>query len=236
MMSNEHLLTNPTMNCQDLIPPLRVKDPISALTHFMGFIAAFTSGFFLIDHFRERGADGLSIFSAIVFILGMMLLYAASTTYHTLVLPRKKELIFKKFDHLMIFVLIASSYTPICLTILRDHGGILLLSLVWGFALLGMVFKLFWVTCPKWVSSVIYVAMGWLCIFALPEILTHMEFAGFMFLLAGGIVYTVGSVIYAMKLKAFNSLSRYFGSHELFHIFVLVGNALQFVTIYKYLI
>lgn len=228
--------TNMSMHYAPQRPMVNVKDPISALTHFMGFVAAFTSGFFLIDHFKDKGADTLSIFSAIIFVAGMMLLYAASTTYHTLILPRNKELIFKKIDHLMIFVLIAGTYTPICLTILRNHGGILLLSCVWGIALVGMLFKLFWVTCPRWVSSIIYVSMGWVCIFALPEILANMEFDGFLFLLTGGIIYTIGSVIYALKLKKLNSLSLYFGSHELFHIFVLVGNALQFVTIYKYLI
>ncbi len=219
-----------------IAPAIRIKDPISALTHFMGFVAAFTSGFFMVDHYIDHGADGVSITSAIIFIISMLLLYAASTTYHTAVLPFKMELILKKIDHLMIFVLIAGSYTPICLTILRDSGGKILLAAVWGVALLGMVFKLFWVTCPKWLSSVIYVCMGWLCVFAFPQILTRMDFHGFLFLLSGGIVYTVGSVIYAMKFKRLNEISPYFGSHEIFHIFVLLGNALQFVTIYKYLV
>ncbi len=219
-----------------IAPTIRIKDPISALTHFMGFIAAFTSGFFMIDHYIDRGADAISIASVVIFILSMMLLYAASTTYHTVVLSPKMDLLFKKIDHLMIFVLIAGSYTPICLTVLRDHGGILLLALVWGVAILGMVFKLFWVTCPKWLSSVIYVCMGWLCVFAFPQILEHMEFPGFLFLLSGGIVYTIGGVIYAMKFKKLNEISPYFGSHEIFHIFVLIGNALHMVTIYKYLV
>ncbi len=218
------------------VPTIRIKDPISALTHFIGFVAAFTSGFFVVDHYIARKADGISIASAIVFVISMMLLYAASTTYHAAVLPKKWDLVLKKLDHLMIFVLIAGSYTPICLTILRDSGGILLLALVWGVAILGMLFKLFWVTCPKWLSSIIYVCMGWLCVLAFPQILARMHFHGFLFLLSGGIVYTVGSVIYAMKFKKLNEISPYFGSHEIFHIFVLIGNALQFITIYKYLV
>ncbi len=217
-------------------PVIRIKDPISALTHFMGFVAAFTSGFFIVDHFSESGADSISIFSAIVFVISMMLLYAASTTYHSVILPKEKDIVFKKLDHLMIFVLIAGTYTPICLTVLRGNGGEWLLALVWGFAIVGMIFKLFWVTCPKWVSTVIYVGMGWLCVLAFPQILATMEFSGFMFLLLGGVVYTIGGIIYAMKFKKLNEISPYFGSHEIFHIFVLVGNALQFVTIYKYLV
>ncbi len=217
-----------------MAPAIRIKEPISALTHFMGLVAAFTSGFFIVDHYIDKGADGLSIISGIVFVLSMVLLYLASTTYHTFVLPKEKDLILKKFDHLMIFILIAGSYTPICLTVLRGIGGEYLLALVWGVAILGMVFKIFWVTCPKWVSSVIYVAMGWLCALAFPQILANMDIHGFLFLLSGGIVYTIGGIIYAMKFKKLNEISPYFGSHEIFHIFVLVGNALQFVTIYKY--
>ncbi len=219
-----------------ITPTIRIKNPISALTHFIGLVAALTSGFFIVDHYLDRCADTISIFSVIVFVLSMALLYLASTTYHTFVLPEKKDIILKKFDHLMIFILIAGSYTPVCLTVLRDNGGIFLLSLVWIVAILGMIFKLFWVTCPKWVSSVIYVCMGWLCVLAFPQILSSMDRNGFLFLLSGGIAYTIGGIIYAMKFKKLNTISPYFGSHEIFHIFVLIGNALQFITIYKYCI
>ncbi len=236
MMNNQRATIGYETVISSMTPGIRIKDPVSALTHFMGFVAAFTSGFFIVDHFKERGADDISIISAIIFVMSMMLLYLASTTYHTVILPRDKELIFKKLDHLMIFVLIAGTYTPICLTVLRDNIGIWLLSLVWGVAAVGMIFKLFWVTCPKWVSSVIYVTMGWLCVLAFPQILASMDFAGFVFLLLGGVVYTIGGIIYAMKFKKLNEISPYFGNHEIFHIFVLVGNALQFVTIYKYLV
>ncbi|MCR4923689.1 MAG: hemolysin III family protein [Lachnospiraceae bacterium] len=213
-----------------------IKDPGSAITHFIGFIAALISLPFLIIHYIRRGADMISLLSVIIFAFSMMLLYAASTLYHTLVLPRDKELIFKKVDHLMIFILICGSYTPVCLTILRDKGGIPLLILVWSIAILGMIFKLFWVTCPKWLSSIIYVSMGWLCLLAFPQILSEMDFRGFLFLLIGGIAYTVGGIIYAMKFKKLNEISPYFGSHEIFHVFVLVGNALHFVSIFEYLL
>ena len=214
-------------------PSLRVKDPGSALTHFIGIVAALSSAPFLLMHFRACGADALAMTGAIVFLLSMVLLYTASTVYHTIITDR---LIFKKIDHMMVCVLIAGTYTPICLTVLRDGCGYYLLAGVWGFALAGALFKLFWVTCPKWVSSVLYIGMGWLCVFALPQIITGLSPAGFGFLLAGGILYTVGGIIYALKLPIFNSLHPCFGSHEIFHVFVLAGNLLQFITVYQYLL
>ncbi|MCR5108834.1 MAG: hemolysin III family protein [Lachnospiraceae bacterium] len=215
---------------------MKIKDPGSAITHFIGFAAAFISGPFLIRHYLERGAESLEVFSAVVFMVSMMLLYAASTLYHTVKTCGNHGLVLKKLDHLMIFVLIAGTYTPICLTVLKDKGGIYLLLLVWGFAIAGMIFKLFWVTCPKWLSSVIYVSMGWLCVLRFPTLLECLDIRGFLFLLLGGIVYTAGGIIYALKFKRLNDISPYFGSHEIFHLFVLLGNALQFVTVYNYLI
>ena len=215
---------------------LKVRDPGSALTHFIGAIAAIVAAPFLICHMAAKGADALGILGACIFVLSMILLYSASTTYHTVVVSKETEKIFKRIDHMMIFVLIAGTYTPICLTVLRDSCGYLLLVGVWGIAVIGMIFKFFWVTCPKWLSSVIYISMGWLCIFALPEILQSMGTEGFLFLLAGGIVYTVGGVLYALKLEPFNGRHPYFGSHEIFHVCVMAGNLLQFITIYNYLV
>jgi len=220
----------------DIRSTITVKDPGSALTHFIGFVAALTSGPFLVNHYIERGASGLAIFGAIVFVLGMCLLYGASTTYHTVMLDEVQTKKFKKLDHMMIFILIAGSYTPICLTILKDSCGYLLLGIIWGLAVVGMIFKFLWVTCPKWVSSVIYVVMGWMCVIAFPYILKYMDRTGFYELLMGGIIYTVGGIIYAMKFEKLNHIHPNFGSHEIFHLFVLAGNALQFLTIYNHLV
>ena len=175
-----------------------------------------------------------SIIGCIIFVLSMILLYTASGVYHTMMLPEKDRMLYKKIDHLMIFVLIAGSYTPICLTILYGHGGLILLTCVWILAIAGMIFKLFWVTCPKWVSSVIYIAMRWLVAFAFRPLLRYTPTAGFILLLAGGIVYTVGGVIYALKLMPFNGRHPYFGSHEIFHVLIMVGSILHFIMIYRY--
>lgn len=217
--------------------PVRIKDPASALTHFIGFVAAAASAPFILSKFIRSGAGAGPVVSCAVFVLGMLLLYGASTTYHSVCTDDpeiQKNL--KKFDHMMIFMLIAGTYTPICTTILWDSCGKWMLALIWGLAATGILFKFFWVTCPKWVSTVIYVTMGWVCIFALPSILKTMAPAGFGFLLAGGISYTIGGVIYALKFKKLNTISKYFGSHEIFHVFVLAGTILQFITVYDFLV
>ncbi len=133
---------------------------------------------------------------------------------------------------MMISVLIAGSYTPICLLVLGGRTGIILLAIVWSFAIAGILIKAFWVYCPKWVSSVLYIGMGWTCVLAFTQLLNSLSPAAFGWLLAGGIIYTVGGVIYALKLPIFNSKHKYFGSHEIFHLFVMAGSACHFVVMY----
>ena len=127
-----------------------------------------------------------------VFALSMVLLYAASTTYHTVDSTDKVNRRLRKLDHMMIFVLIAGSYTPICLITLRGPQGTALCAAVWAVALAGIAIKALWITCPKWFSSVLYIAMGWLCVFAVVPIVNALSPAGFGWLLAGGIIYTAG--------------------------------------------
>jgi len=196
-----------------------VKDPGSAFTHFIGMVmAVFASTPLLIKAARQP--DEIHMVALGIFITSMILLYGASTLYHTLNLSEKANRRLKKLDHMMIFVLIAGTYTPICLIALPQPLGTQLLSLVWGIAFLGIVVKLFWVTCPKWFSSVLYISMGWTCVLAFTQILNSLEAAAFGWLLAGGIIYTIGGIIYALKLPIFNAKHKYFGSHEIFHLFV----------------
>ena len=211
---------------------ITIKDFWSAVTHGIGALSAFVTLPFLLNHYVERGADFIAVISVLVFGVSMILLYSASTIYHTVITGRAVELVLKRLDHMMIFVLIAGSYTPICLTVLRDSCGIPLLIGVWSFALIGMLFKFFWVTCPKWISSTIYIGMGWLCVFAFPQIWASVSLGGFMLLLVGGIIYTVGGVVYALKLPIFNNRHRYFGSLAVFHIFVMLGNLFHFMFMY----
>ena len=135
---------------------------------------------------------------------------------------------------MMIFVLIAGSYTPVCVIVLHGALGFKMLALVWGIAIVGMIIKAFWVTCPKWFSSIIYIAMGWICVLVFGPLLKLLPIAAFVWLFAGGVIYTIGGVIYALKLPIFNGKHKYFGSHEIFHIFVMVGSICHFIFMYHY--
>ena len=208
----------------------KLKDPGSAITHFIGMLMAMFAATPLILR-AMRAPDTVHVISLSIFIVSMILLYAASTTYHTFDLSERTNKILKKLDHCMIFVLIAGSYTPICLIVLHGRTGLMLLALVWSIAILGIIFKLCWVTCPKRVSSVLYIAMGWVCVLAFTQILNSLPAAAFNWLLAGGIIYTVGGIIYALKLPIFNAHHKYFGSHEIFHLFVMAGSICHFIML-----
>lgn len=137
-----------------------LKDPGSAITHFIGMLMAICGAIpLLIKAAHEPGR--VSLISLAVYAISLILLYAASTTYHTFDISAKVNTILKKIDHMMIFILIAGSYTPICLITLKGRTGLILLSIVWGIAIVGILIKAFWVYCPKWVSSILYIGMGW---------------------------------------------------------------------------
>ena len=212
-----------------------IKDPGSAITHFIGMLMAiFAAVPLLIKAAHEPSR--IYVISIAIYAISLILLYAASTTYHTFNKSEKINTILKKIDHMMISVLIAGSYTPICLLVLKGKTGIILLSIVWGIAIVGILIKAFWVYCPKWVSSVLYIGMGWTCVLAFTQLLNSMSPAVFGWLLAGGIIYTVGGVIYALKLPLFNSRHKYFGSHEIFHLFVMGGSACHFIVMYAFVL
>ena len=212
-----------------------IKDPGSAITHFIGMLMAiFAAVPLLIKAAHEPGH--LYLTALTIYAASLILLYAASTTYHTVDISEKVNTILKKIDHMMISVLIAGTYTPICLLVLDRKTGIPLLLLVWGIAIAGILIKAFWVYCPKWFSSVLYIGMGWICVLAFTQILNTLSPAAFGWLLAGGIIYTIGGIIYALKLPIFNNRHKNFGSHEIFHLFVMAGSACHFSEMYAYLL
>ena len=211
-----------------------IKEPGSAITHFIGMLMAiFAAVPLLIKAAHEPSR--IYVISLAVYSASMILLYAASTTYHTFDISAKINTILKKWDHMMISVLIAGSYTPICLLVLKGKTGLILLAIVWSFAIIGILIKAFWVYCPKWVSSILYIGMGWTCVLAFTQILNSMSRTSFIWLLIGGLIYTVGGIIYALKLPIFNSKHKNFGSHEIFHLFVMGGSMCHFVVMYALL-
>ncbi len=214
---------------------ITIREPGSAITHYIGMLLSlFAAAPLLVKAELSRMPFAITAMS--IFIMAMILLYAASTVYHALNVKDGILKIFRKVDHMMIFVLIAGTYTPVCLLVLGGKTGMLMLCLIWGIALAGMLLKGFWINCPKWLSSIIYIAMGWACLFVFPILLKKLPAAAFAWLLAGGILYTVGGVVYALKLKGFNGAHQYFGSHEVFHLFVMGGSFCHFIVMYCFVV
>ena len=211
----------------------RLKDPGSAITHFIGMVLSVVAGIPLIVS-SVQTHDYIRIASLTIFVLSMIGLYGASTTYHSVYSSEHVMKVLKKLDHAMIFILIAGTYTPVCLIVLGDRSGYSLLALVWGIAIAGIIINALWINCPKWFSSLIYIAMGWVCVLAIRQIILALPRAAFGWLLAGGIIYTVGGVIYALKLPIFNSRHKYFGSHEIFHLFVMGGSFCHYIMMYAF--
>lgn len=209
---------------------LTIREPGSAITHFIAWLMAVIAASPLLIKARS----GTETVALAIFAVSMILLYGASTIYHSVTVSDKVLLVFKKLDHMMIFVLIAGSYTPVCLIVLGGKMGYTLLALVWATAIAGMIVNALWITCPKWFSSIIYIAMGWMCVLVFGPLLNTLSPAAFGWLLAGGIFYTVGGIIYALKLPVFNSLHKNFGSHEIFHLFVMAGSICHFIFMYRY--
>ena len=211
---------------------ITIREPGSAITHFIAMMmAVFAAVPLLVKAGVQSGQE--NFLAMAIFMGSMILLYGASATYHSVDLTGKSLRVFRKLDHMMIFVLIAGSYTPICTIVLGGTLGYGLLSVIWIIAILGIVFKMFWVSCPKWVSSVMYIAMGWLCIVAIAPIIHSLSHTSFGWLLAGGIIYTVGGVIYALKIPWFENHWKNFGLHEIFHLFVMGGSLCHMILMFQ---
>lgn len=212
----------------------KVKDPISALTHFIGFLAVIPIFIMLMLRAKAEASE-LHMIGFAVFGISLLMLYGASTIYHTFELPPEKTNLLRRIDHMMIFVLIAGTYTPICLVSLHGTWGWTLLVAIWAFALFGLLLKIFWMGAPRWLSTLIYVVMGWLAVFAFVPLEKAVSWKGIGMLLAGGIAYTVGAVIYGLK-KPNIAMLKNFGFHEIFHVFVLVGSGIHIAFMFQYVL
>ena len=213
---------------------ITIREPGSALTNFIAMLLALCAAVPLLV--RAAVHSGVKSLTAMtVFMISMVLLYAASTIYHSVNCSGRILRIFRKMDHMMIFVLIAGTYTPVCLLTLPKPSGLMLLAAVWGIALVGIFIKGFWITCPKWFSSVLYIAMGWSCLSVLGQLFSLLPLHAFLWLLAGGLIYTAGGIIYALRLPLFDARHPMFGLHEIFHLFVMAGSLCHFVFMFCYL-
>ena len=211
-----------------------LREPINCLTHLIAAILSLIALVAMIFKVNINGGSELMLSSVIFFGVSMILLYSASATYHSVIANDKIVKWFKKLDHAMIFVLIAGSYAPFCLVALHGNIGLNLFYLVTICAVLGIIFKLCWVTCPKWLSSTMYITIGWFAVFAIYPMSQVLSNVALFLLVLGGIVYTIGGVIYALKSKKIKIGK--FGNHEIFHIFIMAGTLCHFICVFKYII
>lgn len=205
----------------------KIKDPVSCLTHLGGAIASVCITILMLKLAAPHGVRYTASFA--VFGASLIMLYSASAIYHMLDLGEKKNQMLRRIDHTMIFYLIAGTYTPICLIPLRGAWGYSILGTVWGLAFAGTFMKIFWLRAPRYLSTAIYVIMGWIVVVAFYPLLKAVSLLTFFLLLAGGLCYTAGAVIYAIKRPKLNIPG--LGFHEIFHIFVLAGSACHVLSI-----
>lgn len=207
------------------------KEITSALTHLGGAIFG-VIGLILLLNASVKSKNILSILAFLIFGLSMIFLYSTSCIYHFIDSSKKKiKVIMRKLDHIMIFVLISGTYTPICLLVLKDKGY-KLLAIVWSITIIGVFIKIFWINAPRWVSAGLYLGMGWLSILVFMPLIRSMPLGGIFWLTFGGLLYTAGGIIYGLKKPNINK--PWFGFHELFHLFVLAGTFCHFIMMYFY--
>lgn len=213
----------------------KFKDPFSAISHLVFSIMAIIATPPLL-YLAYQKPGKLSIISMSLFMLGVILLYSASAIYHSFDISQKVNTKLKKIDHMMIYVLIAGSYSPICLIGLRNRTGIILFVVIWALAFFGLLQALFFIHAPKWLNAAIYIAMGWSCIFSYGQIKSVLSSTSFTWLFLGGIIYTIGGVIYALKLPIFNKKHQNFTTHDLFHLFCIGGSVSHYILMLSLLI
>lgn len=216
----------------------KVKDPVSGYSHLFGFILSIAALVLLIVFSAKYGEGAWDVVSFTIFGVGMILLYLFSSLYHLLNLSEGPTKVFKKFDHIMIYILIACCYTPVCLGPLRGPWGWSIFGVIWLLAILGTIFSAIWINTPRWLSTGIYLFMGWIVIIAAYPIITTFKSLNALnslwWLVACGIFYTIGAIIYALKKPNFKN--KYFGFHELFHLFILFGSFCYFWFIFRYVL
>ena len=209
-----------------------LREPVNGLIHLAGGLLASGGLIVLLATATSTGRmDQLVAFG--IFGFSLIALYTASALYHLLPLSPLGVARLRRVDHMSIFVLIAGTYTPFCLLALDGGWRVGLLVLVWGLALCGVLLKLLWMDTPRWLSVALYLGMGWVAVVAAPALLRTVPAGGMAWVLAGGLVYTAGALVYGFKRP--NPMPGTFGYHELWHIFVVAGSACHFWAVLRYI-
>lgn len=212
----------------------KLREPINSITHFVGAGLSFIALIAMLFKVTISDPSVISILSVTIFGISLTLLYATSGTYHGIISTEKVIKFFQKLDHSMIFVLIAGSYAPFCLISIGDKFGFTMFLIMITLAIVGIIFKLCWFNCPCWVDSVMYIGMGWIALFMIKPLAAILPGISLFWLVLGGILYTIGGIIYATKSKKLTIGN--WGFHEIFHIFILLGSLSHFICVYTYVI
>jgi hemolysin III len=204
----------------------KLREPVNSLTHWAGAILALAG---LIALLIVGWGTPIKVISLIIYGASLIFLFSASATYHMVQAKDKALEIFRKIDHAAIFCLIAGTYTPFCINAFTGFWKWGMLSIIWSLALIGIVVKMYIIRAPRWLNAGIYVIMGWMAVGASGEFLTTLPAWVLTWLIIGGVVYTLGAVVYSTKM--FNFVPGVFGFHEVWHIFVLLAAAAHFVAV-----
>ena len=212
----------------------RFREPMNALTHLIGAVlSVFGIIAMVVLIIAEDNVTPLTLISVLEFKESLICLNGTSFTYHASQGDQEKILLLKKLDHAMIFILIAGTYTPFCLLCLTGTMRTAMMVAIWGVALIGIILKVAWINMPRWLGTGLYIFLGWFALFVLGPLYQALPLPGFMLLLGGGVMYTIGGVIYAIKKPNFG---KNFGFHELFHIFVILGSFCHFICVFFFII
>ena len=203
-----------------------IREPVNSLTHWAGAVLALIG---LIALLLVGWGTPAKVISLAIYGASLIFLFSASATYHAVNRKEKVLEIFRKVDHAAIFLLIAGTYTPFCVNAFTGFWQWGLLSIIWSLALAGVIVKIFYVNSPRWLNAGIYVIMGWLGILGAGQILTSLPLWVTAWLVAGGVIYTVGAIVYSTKI--FNFVPGVFGFHEIWHIFVMLAAAAHFIAV-----
>ena len=200
------------------------EERLNTITHALGFILALFASLFLLKDSLSEGFH-LRFMSNLVYCVGLLTLYLASTLYHSAKNQERKRKL-NIFDHSAIYVLIAGTYTPIMLLTIKGFAGIAILCIVWTCAIVGIVLKLYFTGRYPKISTATYILMGWVIVVAIKPLIKSMVLPGLIWLVAGGIFYTIGALFYQQKSMKYN--------HVIFHIFVMLGSFCHYLVILKY--
>lgn len=212
----------------------KLREPINCLTHGIGFVLSLIALILMTTKGIINGLNGKGISALVIFGVSLCLLYLTSSTYHGVKCKENIILTLRKLDHSMIFVLISGSYAPYCLIALEDFNGTLFFIIISALGILGIIFKLLWFNCPRWLQTALYIALGWAAAFLIKPLSNVLDFPSLLFLIIGGVLYTIGGVIYGLKPEKMKFGQ--FGFHEIFHIFIMLGSLCHFISVFFYII